>query len=46
MSYLHNSEAKKRKKVQKEKQCLSNYAKHSFISNWIKPGNSSLAAPC
>ena len=39
-------ELKKEKKAQKEKQFLSNYAKYSFICNWIKPGNSSLLDPC
>ena len=33
MSYSYQSGAKK--KAQKEKQCLSNQAKHSSICNWI-----------
>ena len=46
MSYSYQSGAKTRKKAQKEKQFLSNYAKHSSICNWIKRGNSSLRDPC
>ena len=45
MSYSYQSEAKN-KIAQKEKQFLSNYAKHSFICNWIKPGNFCLPDPC
>ena len=36
MSYQYPSEAKKRKRSQKE-EFLSNYAKHSSILNWTKP---------
>ena len=46
MPYSYQSGPKKRKKAQKEKQFLSNYAKHSSICNWIKHGNSSLPDPC
>ena len=37
MSYQYQSGAKKRKRSQKEKEFLLNYAKQSSILNWTKP---------